>query len=131
MPSLASLTGRVTSALKEARVAKESEVDSDYGGDESEVDFPLEMERRFARARKIEQALAEEGSKNLYDKVVNVLWRNFESAILSGAPPPDAADTFLENDFQSDYRSEIRRISERVRRQTEGSKQADSAIRKS
>jgi hypothetical protein len=107
---------------EQARVDKESEVDLDYGDGETEVDVHAEMERRFARARRIERALSEEGSESLYNKVVNVLWRNFESAILSRALPPDAADTFLET---------IRGTSECMRRQTEGSKQADSSVRNS
>jgi hypothetical protein len=67
-------------------------VEPNYDSDESEVTFKT-MERRFARSLRVEKAYSEEGSENLYNKVVNVLWRNFESAILSGAPPLDTIDS--------------------------------------
>jgi hypothetical protein len=70
-----------------------------------------ELAKLAAEGARIERVLSSEGSENMYNSIVNVLWRNFESAILSGGRtlPGGVADTFLEAQFAHEWRNATKR----------------------
>jgi hypothetical protein len=77
---------------------------------ETDDDSPEYMKKFVIQSTRIDRVLAAEGSENLYNRIVNTLWRNFETAILSGGEtlPGRIADTSLEQQFERDWQESSR-----------------------